>query len=131
MALQEKVIRQAKWSKEAQAGLSVALDGCEGLYKYEVNEGISQLYKIGADSWAILRVERDINTDEIILVGCCYQGKKYLDFADYIIDKAKSLKISLIRVHSKRPGIGRWLIKKLKFHVSEVRDDETIYLLKV
>ncbi|MFK5947947.1 MAG: hypothetical protein QM500_04140 [Methylococcales bacterium] len=131
MAFQEKVIQQSHWSMEAQDALNIALDGCEELYKNEVNKGISQLYKIGKNSWCILRVETDNKTKDLILVGCCYQGENYLGFADYIIAKAKTLKIKYIRVHSKRAGIGRWLVKKLKFVVSEIRDTETVYLLKV
>jgi hypothetical protein len=131
VVIKTQVVQVDQWSKEAAAGLSIALDGCQAQYINEVNNGISQLYKIGLNSWAILRIEKVIKTEELVLVGCCFQGENYLEFSKYIIEKAKKTNIKFIRVHSKRPGIGRWLVNKLGFHIAEKNNIETIYSLKV
>jgi len=126
MGDEEKITRHYQWSVAAEHGLSKVLDGYAEFYKKQVNSGVAHLYKIGSDSWMILRPEFDEYKNEKTLVGCCYQGKDYKKYMRMVIDQAKEQGFDKIRVHSSRPGIGRWLVNCFKYSI-----DETIYSLKV
>lgn len=119
-------MRQLTWSAEAEAGLNIALDGCADQYRQEVNQGAAQLYKIGGESWAVLRTEHQAGSR--ILVLCLYQGKNAVEFCRYLMKCAEAQGIEFMRVHSKRRGIGRWLIDLLGFQIAEQRIDETVYI---
>lgn len=114
------------WSAEAEAGLSVALDGCAEQYQEEVNQGKAQLYRIGSDSWTVLRTEQ--HGCNRVLVLCLYQGKNAVQFCRYLMECAAGQGINYMRVHSKRRGIGRWLIDLLGFQIAEQRKDEAVYI---
>lgn len=127
----KEIIRQNFWSAEAEKGLSVALDGEAEYFKNQVNQGIAQLYKVGSDSWAILRIEYMNETGAPVLVGCCYQGSNYLQFVGDVIKAARQQNIKIFRIHSKSAGIGRWLINDFGFSVEDKDADEKIYILRV
>ena len=74
----------------------------------EVMEGHIELFRINDDSFALTRIETEIN--ELVIVG--YIGQRLTEFADAMIRLAKSNGIESIRFHSRRPGLAR-LIRKL------------------
>ena len=126
MDSQKEIIREFTWSAEAEAGLSIALDGCADQYRQEVNQGAAQLYRIGGESWAVLRIEQQAGNR--ILVLCLYQGKNAVEYCRYLMKCAASQGVEYMRVHSKRRGIGRCLIDLLGFQIAEKRKDETVYI---
>ena len=129
MAFEEKIIQQSKWSQEAETGLSIALDGETDFFKHQINTHQAQLYKIGEKTWCILRTEFEAHKK--ILVLCCLQGKNGIELCRHLICLAKTQGFDEMRIHSKRPGIGRWLKNIFNFYIAEVSQCEKIYKLKV
>ena len=126
MDVEEKIVRHSQWSLAAQKGLNKVLEGYDEFYKSQVNSGVAHLYKIGSESWMILRPEFDKYTNENTLVGCCYQGKDYKKYMVMVIAQAKEQNFDRVRVHTSRPGIAKWLVEDFNY-----KAEETVYSLKV
>jgi hypothetical protein len=116
--VEEKIIREP-WSEQAEQGLCQALDGYGEFFKSQVNTGIAELYRIGSESWFIVRQEIDQTKGTQILVVCCYQGEKLADFVEYLIDTCRKNKFDEIRFHTKRPGLAKWMKNQFNFQVAE------------
>lgn len=119
------LVRYEAWTKEAESGLDIALDGYAKFYEKQVNEGVADLFKWG-DSWVILRTEVDEYKNKTELVVCCYQGSGLAQFVEYIKQYAKKRSLDAVRFHTVRGALGQWMGKSYGF-----KECERVYMLEI
>ena len=113
------------WTDEAERALNIALQGCAGLYREQVNNGRAELWHIDDHSYAVTRIEENQN-GQLEMVVCLYQGRGLNSFVGHLIDKVMSSDIAVIRFHTKSAGLGRWMVNQFGFV-----EAERVYRLQV
>lgn len=104
--------------REIQA-LDETLDGYDEYFKRQIELDLCELWEINnGESFAITRMEYDADKQNTILVVCCYKGKNLNDFVDHITAIADKNKW-LIRFHTKRASLARWMERKYNFNDKE------------
>ena len=97
------------WSALAEQGLGDTLDSDRDEIKHDVDTGAATLWRINnGESWTVTRVERDFQDHkELVLVCGC--GSKMLACIEDLKKQCKITGIRTMRLHSSRPGMGRFL----------------------
>lgn len=99
-----KLEKVARWTEEAQRGLSQTLGSDREAIAADVNAGRSELWRVddGA-SWMVTTV--DANARELIV--CCFQGRAIKRAADVLYRIAQSNGLVGVRFFTQRPGLAR------------------------
>jgi len=105
------------WSQEAAQGLGETLRDCEDLLREQVEQGITQLWRIENHSWMITRTEHFPNRKPELVV-CCYKGQDLNNVTQEIMKSAINNGFGSIRYHTKRKGLNR-LVQDLGFEFME------------
>lgn len=101
-------VKKIAFTTVALDKLKTALDGYEDFYKAEIEAGRADLWQVdGGESYAITRLEYDERLQGDILILCCYEGQRILDYTRQLIKTCKNLGLVGLRIHSHKPGIWR------------------------
>lgn len=100
------VARLPRWTMEAEQGLGETLDGYAAEFARQVDAGIAELWKFGARTFAITRIEKCADHPPELVV-CCLKGDRLPSVARVLIAAAKRQGLGGIRFHTRRAGLGR------------------------
>jgi len=111
-----KIKKLAKLELREIQALGETLDGYAEFFKTEIANDTCELWEIdNGKSFAITRLENDEFKHNKVLVVCCYKGENLNEFVEHITAIADKNKW-LIRFHTKRPALVRWMKRKFNFN---------------
>lgn len=111
-----KIKKLAKLELRETQALGETLDGYADYFKTEIANKLCELWEINnGKSFAITRLESDEFKQNITMVVCCYKGQDLNEFVEHIITVADANNW-LIRFHTKRPALVRWMKRKFNFN---------------
>lgn len=112
-------IKKIEWRKSLEPVLKRVLNDDLPQIREEVKSGISELWDIEEYGYTITRIEPNKNGLPYELVFVAGIGENAKEVIKHFQAIAKTMNIKKMRIHSTRPGMGRYL-KSLNFETEEI-----------
>ncbi len=102
-------IKKIDWTDDLDCELLPVLGDDLKAIKEEVQLDISELWEVENDGFTITRLENDLSGEPFELCFIAGIGKNAKLVIQAFIDQVKPLGVSRFRLHSSRPGMGKYL----------------------
>lgn len=122
-------VTEQSWADDTPEKLRGACGGDNETIKAEVQGGLAKLFHLEAvdvDLWAVLRFERYIEGDEMVVV--CVGGHGMENVGSFLIDEANRQGLKAIRYHCQSKSGMQRLYERYGFAGEEV---ERVYKVKL
>ncbi|TMO75329.1 hypothetical protein [Pseudoalteromonas aurantia] len=121
-------MQKVEYTKEVAKVLRPALYGARGTIKREIQQGISQLHRVG-ELYIVTRIEADVA--ELVVVAVA--GRNLIQSVPVLLRYAKANRCSSIRWHARSPEHIQHAFHNLPIELVEIRKgifyDEHIFRL--
>lgn len=112
-------VKKITWFPRLDAVMEAALGDDLEFIKNEIKTGVCELWEVVGKGYLITRIEPDQSKQPYELVFVAAVGKNMQAAIPYFQELARPLGVQKMRIHSKRPGMGRYL-KSFGFEQAEV-----------
>lgn len=112
-------VKKINWFNHLDAVMIAALGDDLEFIKNEIQSGICELWEVVGKGYLITRIEPDESNQPFELVFVAAVGRNMQAVIPYFQELARPKGVKKMRIHSKRPGMGRYL-KEFGFEQAEV-----------